>query len=1136
MHILKTSVAIVAGKRISIDVYNKISSQSPNNSFLKHRIYNEDGKELEYVKSKQGKFKSHFREKPNQDGISSLMTAWHSSWENNFSELKEKTYKHRKMIKKHRRADVDLNKTNVIEFQHSYIEKDEVNNRKHDWNLVNKNIIWVIHGSDTIQVTQLKHSKRIWLEFKSDPWKYESFIDYDKIYIDIEDKIYKINPKFVKSKMIDVQQPVTKDIFLNSLKNGEEIFKNEKIYQTNIFIKQQGAGNGKTYGIVQLIKDEKFMHYDTFVYLTKQHSAVHVINNEISEQIHRGELNDIENLDRDKTNKKYIISFKNKNVNKKRKIIIGTFDSFVYALGNQKIEGCNRFVSMAKSIIDEELRCGTNGNIKYANGITLNKKLLLIGDEMQDLSEEYIKAIIKITRDRYVDFYGVGDMLQSISIKKNSFRFLCKNELPTDTIKVIKYKASNICRRFHDSKLVKFVNSIIPFSKYDLPEIKSYKETNNENCLKIFNGQCVYSGDDDIKINKEVDKILTHYKYEVETNNYKPNDFLIVTPFATKNPLVDTLNGAIREFWRKKFNDKKYIKYSVFHKSESGTSIDLTESDNATRIVSIHSSKGDGRNIVFVIGISDSGLRKFSNKSDNLIYDSLLHVALTRMKKKLYLRIEANNDKIHQRIQRYISDSGDYQDITPCLSINKKIKLEEIFQNTQKLDKDFELCNNNIIKLSKYHNIILEEDSDKESMLIDMKHHCVRFIIFYIILIIKIMEDKFSDYEEVIYSQQIYQIWKNCINKKMDYINNHKIYYNNLYNKDYKCKNIPFLTYSIDEGDYHKYSNNLENIITDILKKLESFINHGKKLDMNTIDVIILYHLMEISEQGKFSELPITELYDIFDTYSKPKPNEKELYLQSHYNKIDLMIKSNIYDKLNTDYPNLKWLVNHFVSLNGKSEDFDIYRKFNLIAYNDDTVLICYIKPQFTQLNFNQIMLDSIFDTFLIQNPLEKKDDKISDNFNKFNGKKILTCILSFDYINKPFIIDWVDINTNENLIEKNSDKIEQIIQEDLVSKFKMNNNDIYLFYKYYLNEYKNNDPLNIIKKIINKYNKIKAKSPNQFPSYIDEFFIEIKSSIRKENKKKQLEILNNYANERIFIDNISFYLQEAVDNYFNLD
>ena len=70
----------------------------------------------------------------------------------------------------------------------------------------------------------------------------------------------------------------------------------------------------------------------------------------------------------------------------------------------------------------------------------------------------------------------------------------------------------------------------------------------------------------------------------------------------------------------------------------------------------------------------------------------------------------------------------------------------------------------------------------------------------------------------------------------------------------------------------------------------------------------------------------------------------------------------------------------------------------------------------------------------------------------------------------------------------------------------------------------------------MNKYQEIKDKDKrNKFPQYIDEFFFEIKSSIRKQNIEKQLEILNNYTSREIFNEELKYYLQEAVNNYFNL-
>ena len=433
------------------------------------KIYDEFKNELVFCNGI--KVKPYFRKKLKKNPNPTLMTEWHEKCQSFFLQYKERTYRNEKMIKKFRRADVDLNSKQIIEFQYSHMEQTEALNRKKDWATVNKEIIWIIYGDDTIEVTELKHSGRIFLEFVCEPWKYRSYTDYDFIYIDIKDKIYKINPSMVKSNMIDIQKPIDKLTFIKSLKKRIDVFNDDKVYQTRIYVKQQGAGNGKTYGVIQLIENEKFYHYDTFIYLTKQHSAVHVIKEELNDQLKRKELKNTEIISDKLKAKKHIISFKNTKTNKQRKIIIGTFDSFVWALGNQKAKGIDKFVVMVNSIINDEIKCSENGYVKYATGIKLDKKLLLIGDEMQDLRENYIKAIIKITRDRYVDFFGVGDILQSISIKKNSFYFLMEKELPTDSILVTKYTKQNICRRFIDNKLIEFVNSAVPFEKYSLPKV-----------------------------------------------------------------------------------------------------------------------------------------------------------------------------------------------------------------------------------------------------------------------------------------------------------------------------------------------------------------------------------------------------------------------------------------------------------------------------------------------------------------------------------------------------------------------------------------------------------------------------------------------------------------------------------------
>ena len=101
-------------------------------------------------------------------------------------------------------------------------------------------------------------------------------------------------------------------------------------------------------------------------------------------------------------------------------------------------------------------------------------------------------------------------------------------------------------------------------------------------------------------------------------------------------------------------------------------------------MVSIHTSKGDGRNVVFVIGIDENSLKRFSNESNNLVYDSLIHVSLTRMKKKLYVRFVNNGDDISKKFSKFICDKDIDSDIRPIISIRTDIKSKDIIDDSFK--------------------------------------------------------------------------------------------------------------------------------------------------------------------------------------------------------------------------------------------------------------------------------------------------------------------------------------------------------------------------------------------------------------------------------------------------------------------
>ena len=497
--------------------------------------------------------KSHFKHKNNNP-----ITDWHKEWQSYFINKEVKIGNNI--------ADV-LENNNIIEFQHSYINKEEIELRKNNAINNNKILNWVIDCSNTIEVIQKGDIYMIY--FYNDEWKYQNFLCHDFIFLDFENKIYKINPNEVKSNMIDVIEYKTKIDFINSFKNNINIWSNEKIFQCTLYHNQRGAGCGKTYESIQLMdKDEKFKHKELFIYLTKAHSAKEVIYNELKEQYNRGELLNLK-IDKDGYNdfgKQYKINYYNKNTDLNCNIIIGTIDSFMYAIGDKENKNSNDyFAGIVKSIQNGVVNVNNKGNVKYSgNEIQLNKKSLIIIDEAQDLQPVYIEAICTIMRNTYIDAYTIGDKLQSIWGENNIHTFLEKNELPH--INIEKSIGLNHVMRFHNENFKDFVNNIIDFNKYTLPQIT--KICNNPNCkynhendiipYKIIQTENIYENTSSKTSNKIIGDIIKYMNDEINKYNYLPNNFMFIFPILSKNAFANRLEAKIQDFWIEKFNDINY--------------------------------------------------------------------------------------------------------------------------------------------------------------------------------------------------------------------------------------------------------------------------------------------------------------------------------------------------------------------------------------------------------------------------------------------------------------------------------------------------------------------------------------------------------------------------------------------------
>jgi len=1158
----QSNYAKIQNKTIEVNDYIKSRILYKN-----EKIYCLNNHELTLVNGNI--IKPHFRHLHDEDMDGNAMSLWHAEWQGNFSIIeKEYNRKNSEQIK-NRRADAVLEEyKQIIEFQHSHISKNDVDDRKHDYAIHGMQIIWVIDGNDFISVTKLDYAQRVYLEFHpSIEWKYKSFTEYDSIYIDINKTIYKLNPKNVKSHMIDVELPKEKKLFINALKTGIDLWTNTEPYQCNLYIKQQGAGNGKTFGIVQMLEDDTVSHYKNFIFVVKQHSAKYVIYDEFKNQIEKKQLEYVEIISDTKENNKYIIKFKNQKNSKEYQIIIATIDSLMYSIGNKHHTEFDTFQGIINSIVDEYINTDRSGKIKFA-GIDpkLNKETLLIIDEAQDLTKNYASAVLQIMRNKYIDLYVVGDRLQSIFNENNAFTYLSDNDF--HSINVNKIPASNICRRFIHPKLVDFVNKMIPFSKteYNLPNVTPFEEYTGEeyNPLEFFEGKSIYEkeNNDENKLNSEVSKIMSYFIKEVEENNRIPEDFLFITPFTKNNNLVQALQVSIEMYWKEKLKDKedKYMRYSIFHRSEEGSSIDLDESKNSTRLVSIHASKGDGRKVVFIIGISESAFKKFSITTNNLIYDSLFHVSITRVKEKMFIRLENNGDDICQKINQFRFENGCFS-IKPDIFIYSKIKYSDIVDRNS--NSYFEEFYKNVISIASIDS--LQENQD-DKQIVDMGNHTIRFSSLLIGVFVEIVNKEMKKNDDTV--KQIKKLMHLVSESLVATFDNWRDYNRIIEdNKEANPKIVCILKWSKYGREYSRYYKIIYNNMKNIQKKLIIYLKDSKEiLSFCPLECIIFYYMIEIISSGKYASISISDIYNIIDIYNNTfnidieghdnclckkqfinKNNDNtinninkkiKLYLYEHFDKIGNI--KNTMNLFHLKYPKVNWLHNHYIEFNGNNIDFIVYKYFQLIGYDESNVYIGYIKPQFNNLNYNEILMNSIYDTYLINNVKKEKSTTKESNYKRFFGKKVITCVFTLDRI-EPYYLEW--FNDTNDLILSNNKMIKNYIYISLKEKFNIDNSSIYYFYKYWRENIIDTNKVasKFTKFLKHTYNVIKEKNEKdnkkEFPVYIHDFFTKLDGKVEDCLKRKDKEeLLIKYDNKDYFMKQLDITLDYSIKSYLGID
>lgn len=1094
----------------------------------------------------------HFRHKYARDCEGSPMTQWHADWQSHFP-ITEQPFRNMYGQIKERRADVVIPELKrILEIQHSPIESSEVANRNKDYSLHGYSVIWIIDAQKHISVKQM--GERCVLSFELLPWLYEHFLQCDAVYYDIDGFIYEVNPSNVKSHQIYVGEPLIKSDFIEAIQRRESVFTYTPP-QSYLLVKQQGAGSGKTFGIIQMLNsDSEITHYKWVIFISKQHSAVNVMHTEFKKQYDKKFLTNIPTFEEVYERKKYIIEYKHALTHVETCVIFATVDSFTNALGQASPNASDHFASIVTSIKDGYSKIKKSGSLKFA-GVDpfINKESIVIIDEAQDLTELYGEAFLKFVSTTNTNLCVVGDRLQSLSTNDNALTLL--HRAKAANMRVIKTEASNVVRRFSDPQLLRFVNSIIPFERYDLPPMTpEFIVDEVPGALTVFKGKSIYANQnkDDDGVSQAVADIMEYFTKEIVAGNRVPEDFLIVTPFTGKNPLVESLQLAISMKWKDLMENNvdyitnvkskhshwhsvdpnDYTRYAIFHKSQEMGSINLSESEHATRIVSIHSAKGDGRKVVFVIGVTQSALEIFSQIAGNLTYDSLLHVAVTRQMERLYFRLEETEDDIHQRIYKSNVEVCPHSN-TEFDYAKKTIKLSAISNDI--LNFSFTdiyesiLCGNEPPRLTPL---------SEEKLLIDMGDHNIRYASMFMNIIVHMCNHAQTDSKK-----QLYAILGGLKAEMIKPVEEWREYSNILHTnskKDSK-KYVPLLKFkaSRTDRDYNKYFSIIRKTMLHIISALGS-LNARRLRYFCPLECVVLYYMMECVEEGTYQAITINDVYNIIDTYrhafdtsssghSDCKCNEhfpstgvdrtdlqkkQAEYLQNHYDRLQHVTA--ILDIFVRENPNVNWLYQHPVKYTDHdiSNDFSISTGFPLIGYDDTRVYTFLIKPQFNELNFNEVMINTLCETWILGNTPTS-----SNNYTKFNGKPIISCVISLNNT-EMYKVDWT------KTVTEHRDFLVNTIYENLLKKLEVKHVQYYNTFISVIKSFEGT------KKILTA---CKKNIDDKTAPYILRVWEYIEGLIDDSDKDNRQKVLEKYAEKDVFLGLFARNLDRSLMKLLNM-
>jgi len=347
------------------------------------------------------------------------------------------------------------------------------------------------------------------------------------------------------------------------------------------------------------------------------------------------------------------------------------------------------------------------------------------------------------------------------------------------------------------------------------------------------------------------------------------------------------------------------------------------------------------------------------------------------------------------------------------------------------------------------------------------------------------------------------------------------------------------------------FAEKLNSIIIKIKERMIEALKKGILPELCTIQTVVLDHIIDIKVNGKFADNDISTVYKIMYYYDECA---NELDAKYHHDGICVCNKVFGINKQSTDhfsYPSIrnsivkhfecitkldelcvafrtmiknkvgntekfKFNIRHPIKFGRGNSGFELRTKLELIAHSDNYVVLIYLVPVLNKLNIYKVLLRALLDNYVIKNVIDETEIG-SQNYKKYNGKKILTCIITLNLSN-PLLYDF---NVNQRC-----EVIDYHIFNYMFKTFSIYTNDFLDIYKHTLN-LNNGNIGDTLKEIYN----VCIEENNKFPEYIKSFFYEHKNKFRRSGNS-QLDDDEYFVKE--LNDNLKVSIEDFMDVMFD--